>query len=58
MGRSSAVLVWVGCESGHSFCWQLASHKRQLLATVEDAVEVSAAEPSRGEPVGGELWRA
>ena len=56
-GRCSAVVVWMGCESGHRFCWQLAFHKGQLFASVEDAVEVPEQGPAWSEPVGGELWR-
>jgi hypothetical protein len=56
-GRGSAVVVWVGCGRGHRFCWQLVSHEGQLLASVEDAVEVPEGEPSWGEPAGDALWR-
>jgi hypothetical protein len=56
-GPGSAVVVWVGCEGGHRFCWQLASHEGQLLASVEDALEVPEGWPSWGEPAGGALWR-
>jgi hypothetical protein len=39
-GRGSAVVVGMGCESGHRFCWHLAFHKGQLFASVEDGAEV------------------
>jgi len=46
-GRGSAVVVWMGCESGHRFCWQLAFHKGQVFASIEDAVEVPEGGPRR-----------
>jgi hypothetical protein len=41
-GRGPVVVVWMGCEGGHRFCWQLTFHEGQLLATIEDAVEADA----------------
>jgi hypothetical protein len=56
-GPGSAVVARMGCDGGHRLCRQLAFHKGQLFASVEDAVEVPEGGPSWGEPVGGEPWR-
>ena len=54
LGRGAAVVAWMACESGHRFGWQLAFHKGQLFASIEDAVEVPEGGPL---PDAAELWR-
>jgi hypothetical protein len=54
LGRGSAVVVWMVCEDGHRFGWQLAFHKGQLFASIEDAVEVPEGSLLADD---AELWR-
>ena len=40
--RGDSAALRMGCGGGHRFCWQLAVHEGQLLASLEDVVEEDA----------------